>query len=297
VSLYAPRFAPVLAVPLESPVVDLTYDVKREQLLLAQPAESRIAVFSLIADAYGPPLDVPGPPTAMDLSASGDSLVVLRGETGELAVWPLVGAAPAWSVIPLSLDRATAGALRVAANGRVIVVTDRVVEYDLATGVETQRTDAGAGGRLPVDVALERTRDGTSIALVYRAPGSAAVGQVYVAAVNAFLAPRAVGTMATLTVATDAAGRFLVGPALFDATLAPLRAFYPPGAGRVSGVANAGDYAYFGNGSGYLRTRLSNGVTLEQVVLPEPVERLLVLPGEPERVVAVGAGQLMVVEE
>jgi hypothetical protein len=178
-----------------------------------------------------------------------------------------------------------------------VVAAGAVVEYDIAAGRARPRPEAGVAGLVPPTATLGRTGDRRTLVLAWAEGGDAAVGQTYDSDAAAFADPRPLGPLAALGVATDAAGRFLVGASLFETTLEPVRRFYPPGQGRVGALAALGGYAYFGLGSGYLRTRVADGVTLEQVVLPEPPAHLVVLPGTPERVVAVGAEQVTIVTD
>lgn len=297
VSIFAPVIAPVHTVPLSGPIVDLTYDLNREQLLLAESKQARIATYSLRAEASGPPIATPYPASSLDLTVSGDSLVAFFPETGELGILPLVGLTPHWHLAPLPLDLPLEnGALRVSQTNKVLIAAGEVVEYDFTTELAQLRADAGSAGAVPDGATLGASADRATIILAYVVPGGGTVGQAYTSLDNVFQAPTPLGNLPTMEIASDDGGQFLIGGALLNATLASIRQFYPPGQARVSALTRAGDYAYFGYGSGYLRTRVTDGVTLEQVVLPETPARILVLPGDPERVVALGSSQLMVVD-
>lgn len=296
VSVYAPVVLPVVAVPLEGPVSDFTYDMKREQLLLADPGQARIAVYSLIAGAFGPAIVAPAPAGAIDLTASGDSLVAFFPETAELGVRSLVSPS-AWDLVTLSETVAglDAPALAVSAAGTVVIAAGQVVEYDLATGLETHRTDGGLSGALPAAAALASFEGRTRIVLTFEDGAGGTLGQVYQSATDTFSAARPLGALEAVIPSSDAAGRVLVGASLFGPLLDPIRRFHPPGLGRAGVVSNTGEYAYFAYGTGYLRTRITDGVTLEQVLLPEPPHRLGMIPGDPERVIAIGSGTLTIV--
>lgn len=79
-------------VPLHGAVADAAFDTNRNVLYLSQPDSGRIMLFSLATNTFGAPILIAGRPTGLDLSVSGDSLLVaLRSAVARVVSAPFTG--------------------------------------------------------------------------------------------------------------------------------------------------------------------------------------------------------------
>jgi hypothetical protein len=101
-------------------VADAVLDETRNVLFVAEPDSRRVAVLSLNTLTYQEPIATPFPPAGLDLSPSGDSLVVAFRGTPHLGVVRLDASPPTADTVRLTLidgvEREPAG-VRVAADG------------------------------------------------------------------------------------------------------------------------------------------------------------------------------------
>src|SRR6266702_806504 len=81
---------PTVTVPLGGRVSDVVLDTTRGRLYLSQPDSGRILVLSIGTMTFETPIALSGRPSGMDLSLSGDSLLVGLYSTRELGVGNLV---------------------------------------------------------------------------------------------------------------------------------------------------------------------------------------------------------------
>ena len=167
------RFYPVVTHPTsaalqlsaQSDADDMAYDVKRGLMYVGIPQENRIVVFSPTTMALQPPIILPGTPAAMDLSLSGDSLLVAVPSAKSIQVIDLTKPQATPATLKLSIldsindgfggAALAPGGVRIAANGKMIVVLinptpngDQVVEVDLTTGRQRIRTDTRGMSRV-----------------------------------------------------------------------------------------------------------------------------------------------------
>ncbi|HEU4561797.1 MAG TPA: hypothetical protein VFS20_28490 [Longimicrobium sp.] len=138
---------------------DAVVDPARRLLYVAMPDRKEIAVLSLATMTFGTPIAVPGIPRSLDLTVSGDSLVVALPHANELAVVNLRAAAGT-AVPVVSTGSFTPNAVRIAADGRVLVSTRGALgAVNLGTGaVTTLATESGAWAE-----SLERTPDRSKV--------------------------------------------------------------------------------------------------------------------------------------
>jgi hypothetical protein len=291
---------------------DLAIDSKRDVVYFSEPDSSRIAVLSLATMTHGPAIPAPGTVSGLDVTPSGDSLVVALPTLGQLGIVDLTTPSPTWHVVDLTVDtlpgRKPAG-VRVAASGRVLVSlttqnvyqspppppdSTQIIEYDLGTGTQRARGDVGPGSGLSLFRPLVRSPDASRILLSWQSIAYQDY-QMYQTERDTLL-PR--GSL-TITgdnysgqipaISLSANGRrSLIKGFLFDETRGQVAYLDPPGEAWVSALSLGGDTAYFGFGAGVLRTRLANGATFERVLLPEAPTRLDVLPGG-TRLLALGS--------
>jgi len=299
VSVYRPLERPTPTAPLPGPVGDVALDPRRDHVYLAQPESARVLVLSLASMTFEAPIATPSAPTGLDLTASGDSLVVALAASGQLGIAALDPVPREWTLVDLIADgdgrRPTA--VRVSAGNKAFVPLSGeetagaggVLEYDVATGVVRPRSDFDRQGPVPSGTRVTRTPDRSRIVILFAGPCCPTEGQVYESAPDTVLPVRFIAGRAEPHVSADGTARqFLIDAVLFDQALLPKQAYYPPGLGLVSALAARGAHAYFGLGAGFLRTRLADGVTVERVLLPEVPQRLLAIPGLAERVLALG---------
>ena len=136
---------------------DVAIDSKRQVMYLSMPDAGKIAVVDLAGPTLQRTIDAPAPPLGLDLTVSGDSLVVALYNEAALGIVDLSRAAPVMDTVPLGIDKTRKGVpgdprpyltvwperLRVASNGRVVIGTtwppntspseSRIVVYDPAT--------------------------------------------------------------------------------------------------------------------------------------------------------------------
>jgi hypothetical protein len=161
------RFYPTVQHPVTGPLPlssasgpdDIAYDAKRDLVYIALLEDKQILVLSPSTMTLGTPIVLPSTISGMDLSLSGDSLLVALPSENEIAVVDLNNPQAAPTAIKLSLldtvTSAQAGipvqpsGLRVAANGKALVFlsqqtlsNDQVMEVDLTNGAQRFRTDA-----------------------------------------------------------------------------------------------------------------------------------------------------------
>jgi hypothetical protein len=295
----SPTFAyPVSAVataPASSPGIfsDVALDAKREKLYLTLGHTNDIQVFDVATATFGAPIALASPGAGLDLSASGDSLIVAEPETKSLAVVKLaeVGAAP--SSIPLTvLD--TAGQIsatnppqpmgvRVAANGTAIVQllyrtagNDGVVSVDFGSGLQRVRSD-GQPRVTPLVQMMGATPDRSRIAIF-----DPLCPRTYASATDAFTScavPQTVYNFQSLRF--DAAGqRFSLGNGVFD--LSFNRLDQSPGilgVGGVSALSPDGATLYLVASNRVVMLRVMDAVILGRFEVPFMPQAMVMAPG------------------
>jgi hypothetical protein len=141
---------------------DVAIDAKRQLLYLSIPSRRQIAVVDIATAALRATIDVPAVPLGLDLTVSGDSLIVALHNRAALGVVDLARATLAVDTIPIGIDTTRTiswvdsvayltvwpDRLRVAANGRVVMSTtwpwntspsaSRIVVFDPATRTTTR---------------------------------------------------------------------------------------------------------------------------------------------------------------
>jgi hypothetical protein len=154
---------------------DFAVDIRRGLIYLAQGNDRRLAVFSMATMQLTGTLSLPAVPTDLDLTAGGDSLLLVLYGRPELGVVDLRQSPLALSTLPLpELDAAATQApvgVRVGSNGRAYVTLGgstqsarTMIEVDLATGTTRPLPLAGAGGSTGVGI-LERSHDRSVLTL------------------------------------------------------------------------------------------------------------------------------------
>lgn len=284
---------------------DVLPDSRRGVFYLLLANQRQLLTFSLADASLLGTLNLPGYSGSFDFTPSGDSLLLAYHDRPALGVLDLTGAVPQLGLHPLAgLDTAHGqyvDAVRTTANGKAFLhlmgptlAQARLLELDLATGVETLRLDAGNNGQ--VQNSIERspghgflvTGDGVAVA------------QLYSAATNQF------GPLTPLSIPTGVFGSstdgqvHAAGLQILDANLQLVRRVRATFGGGVppSFLAPNGQHLYYVESRGLIRTRVSDGAVVERSRLPIQVERIRVsddgqwavyhgLPGHPSGQVGV----------
>lgn len=254
-------------------------DTLRQRVLLLQQGWHRVLALDLATGAQVGSVEVPDYPTAFDGSPGGDSLLVLLPNTRALAVVDLRDLSLPAGVIHLTaLDSARGDRLRnlaVAANGKVFVswqdpggTVTGLLEVDLRTLVQRQRTDVGDGG--PVGAGdLRSSLDHTTLWL-----GANGLAQRYHPDLDRFDA----GMASPIPTSMDRSGsRLAIGRQVYDASLQYQRTVWSPDpfASATPTLSADGETLYYAIPTrGILRGRVSDGTLLDRTAAPTYVESL-----------------------
>jgi len=264
---------PIRSVRLDGEVRDIAWDPKRNVLYLSEPGKAQVAVLSLESLSYLAPIPLSIRPAGLDLSVSGDSLLIaLHGSpylgVVNLTTYPLrvdtlrvhytpdgsLLAGDSLAVTPFVED------VRIAADGRAIVSlanpnlgydykteADHVVTIDLATGVQQVAYTGYGGPSLPI----ARTTDRKSVLVMNAgAEGSTSSdARRYDATTHLFSAPTGNSPYLVTALAGSVSqdGNFyLLGGTLYDANLKALVTMAPAGyQSERSAISPDGANAYF----------------------------------------------------
>jgi len=295
------RFYPVTERATTQPLVlspvgdadDMVYDAKRGLMYVGLPNDYQIGVFAPSTMTAQPPIVLSGPFGGMDLSLSGDSLLVAVPAADAIYVFDLTHPSAPPSTLRLTvLDTASnyrggpfrPSALRIAANGKMLVFltypttsNDQVVEVDLATGEQRVRTDA----RMLTTVDplwtryLGRSPDRSRIYAVGMTAG------IYDATSDTFTISLS-GSLSTCTGMTfDNSGTVLTrGNEVRDQDLHRLAELYFAGVAVCVAISPDGSTVYETDGGANMRSMtLATQLMIERVPLPLTPDRLFVDPG------------------
>jgi hypothetical protein len=281
---------------------DLVVDERRNVAYVATASGGQgmwgVAILSLATLSYSGSIAVPFLPAGIDLTPSGDTLVIALSGSPYLGIVDLTAASPVVDTLRLTFDAGDGRSpdqVRVAANGRAVVLVaadsadhipglGRVVEVNLATGASAVRADAGSAGAVSSRPRLARSLDHSKVFVFYRNTCCTFAGQVYDAASNTFLAP--VGTAGYFDnhhFSADSSGnRLLVRTTLYDGSLTILGSVFATGfTNGASALSDDGTVAHFGNDGGvpssFATYQVPAGTRVERVLLPGPAARLWTL--------------------
>jgi hypothetical protein len=259
---------------------DVAIDTRRGLVYLMQSNQRRLAVLSLATMTVTETATMPDYPSHLDLSASGDSLILLLPVRAALGVIDLRQPSLQPSLVRLAgfdptVDQSLAQ-MSVAANGKVFVTMRDAVsggivilEVDLATGGQRIRTDAGVDGA----VGGGRIARSLDHSILVTSAGPAAGMQQYSAGTDSFGPPRQLHPGA-FNLSVDATGRRTAdGLNIYDDSLQFLRTVrYPgaPGGLPPTAISAAGDAVYevFWP-DGIVRASVDDGMLLDRT--PNPI--------------------------
>ncbi len=259
---------------------DLVIDQPRSALyLMQQQNRARVSVFSLVTRQITETIALPTGASDLDLTVSGDSLVLALPYSRGLGIIDLRQSSRTVTLVPLTSVDSTIGQapyqVRVAANGKAYVglagpsaAANRLLEVDLGTGTERLLTNAGHNG-LTGGAGFDRSFDRTVLVLSQRFEN---LLQRYDVASDAF-GPIQTRVNVGGPLRIDRTGaRVSVGLDIYDGDLAfqrrvaaPYPGLYVPGAA----LSPDGEYLYQAIAlGGIARTRTSDGVLLDRSPTP-----------------------------
>ena len=314
---------PTQVLPIPHPVRGAAYDAIRGRVYLATSVDSPIVSTPAIGVVrLTPPSLLPGillswSPHGLDLTASGDSLLVVGNDS---AGRPRLGIINLTTLVKDSVDTiAFTPALyrypirvRAMVNNHAFVGVSgsypgsnpgELVAIDLGTLGQTLRTDAGSSGNIGRAPQLARSRDGRRL-LVFSSSSAADEGQVYETGTDslgvsvAVQVPRVeLPAIGGLGVSADSSGSlWLVGNRLLASDLSPVRIFGgSQGETLPSVLTDDGRFAYIAESLAVAKFRTADGVKLEEILLPHTPYELLV-SRDGTTLIAIGAGGVMVVD-
>ncbi len=296
---------PYVSAPGRGAVTEMTYDAKRDQLYVLHAYD--ISVLPLATFEHQTPIPLPGGvwgAGGLDLTTDQDDLLVLVSffpDTMTLGFVDLTQALPEVDTVHLTYDKALGLThdLGVTANDKAFVTLwngtggGGLLEYDLSSGAQVLRSDAGTAGTIPSPANLLVSGDRQRMSLRWMpvpcCPND--VGQVYDAGANAFGVVRQLDFSNSRDIAAsadDGGDHYLIGGYLLDSALGTLRYIEQPtspaGALVVSAMSSDAMYGYFsqsveGTDLGLVvKVLLEDGSAVERFVLPEMCQRLMVLP-------------------
>ena len=295
------RFYPRVELPVTPPVkitaferpTDVAYDAKRDLVYVAVFGQNQIAVFSASTMTVQASITLPAPPGEMDLSLSGDSLLVAIPSRNDVAVIDLTHPASGPTTLELSvLDSLSKGPdwtlepnrLRIAANGKMLVLLnhmtpsrDYVVEVDLTSHAQRIRTDARQPAVYVGDWYgdVGRTSDRLHIYLL------GACSRRYDSATDSFSScingfsplPTEAG------ISTDASGdRIAYGRTVQDGDLNLVWAIMEDPSQPPTAVSPDGTQVYFGVGQSLTLARIADRIYLARIPLPLVPQRIFMAP-------------------
>jgi hypothetical protein len=265
-------------------VWDTVYDSWRDRLYVSQPDSGRIAVFSLASLESELPIPTPYVAWGMDLSAGGDSLVVVLPGSPYLGIVDLKSSVPSIDTVFLSelgYPNRYARDVAVLADDRVLLsivsqfggLPETLYEVDLRSGAQRLRTD------LPHTPLLTRSGDRSMLI--------AAIDNeyyVYRVANDAFSAPLELCCFWPPSI-DHTGSRIAIGYMLFDGELSPIGEI--PTFADVTLTADAST-AYYPVDVGYTRYGIDEGRILERGLLRHTPAQLWPLPDGERLLVFVG---------
>jgi hypothetical protein len=290
------------AVALPSAVRDAVYDAKRARVYLAMTSAPQIAVLDPAAGVVDSLIPLPGRAGGVDLSLSGDSLLVALEDRGSFATVSLLSGAV--DTVHIEFDTTLLhepSFLRMTADGKVFVTgtqrgisgfAGQLMAIDLATGTQRQRTDVGVtvdttSGIIDTYAPLIRAGDRSRLFLLQMGACCPVQGWVYVSGSTLFSAPTGIFVFSTGSMtASQTGGKLLIGNRLFNGDLAaPDTVRDPDYTFGPTTLSADGTRAYlvttFGSWPGLVIRRTTDDALLEQAFVPnwgQENDRLLLLP-------------------
>jgi hypothetical protein len=285
---------PTIMLPLgsQAEIGDIAYDPRRDLVYIASPRENRVIVLSPSSMTLQPSIELGARPSGIDVTPSGDSLLVAIPSSKSVTVVDLTRQPAMQKAVAMPLLD-TAGTvhpsvtpapdgLRVAANGKAFVMLshptssgDATVEIDLRTGAQRFRTDARGTWSFPGwPKTMGRTNDHGRIYLQSYCP------RRYDSASDTFTPCMSEVRANYAGFTFDATGsRLTHGEHLLDADMRVLWTAEPiQGLVPYAAITPDGGTLHLGVRQGLTRMRVADRIMLERVPVPVTVERVFVAP-------------------
>ncbi len=282
--VYPSLTPPTVEATVSLPFGQMVWDTRRGVIYLNQGDWKKIGIFSRAADAVTGTLVLNDYPAALDLSPGGDSLIAALALTRSLAIVNLRTSLPTVTTVPLPVIDTTLqpSGLAVAANGEAVISaislsggSGHIYTYDLATGAARLRLDAGIAGAT-ASGRIARSGDRSAVIL----NGGAGMFQRYDAGTDTFEPP----TTARVTWASpqvdSTAAHIVVAGDVYDKTLqyvlTPRAHTYEA---QREDISPDGQTMFISDANkGVVRARLSDGTTIDRLVLPVVANGMSVAP-------------------
>lgn len=282
-------------------VLDYAYDDVHDRLIVLLTDSTTIYTVPLGTFTPDAPVHLPEQAGGLDVTASGDSLVIALPGSAALGLLPIGAPVSALARVPISFDASIGPGperVKIASNGKALIslaaltgtAPYRFITLDMRTGAQQKRTDVGplgsGGGTL-----LVRSFDRQRILAIYGGGCCYGAGLFYEVGRDGFFASPALEQLGPgePTTADSSGSGFLIGSRYVGGDLftpstiqAPRYSdfYYNPTA-----IAPDGTLGYFSRGGdGYTTVRLSDRQVVEAVIFApnDPTfapYRLIALPG------------------
>ena len=267
IRVYPTVHRPTRTATINGDLHEIAFDVPRGVIYLLLSQQRRLTVVSSTTLDVVQSVDLPSQPSDLDLSAGGDSLIVVLPQDRALAIYDLRTPSAAPTVLPLiSVDTPTVQRplnVRVASNGKAIVAfrdfnarLQSVLEVDLTTGQQRGRPEA-RGTNVVSDAQLTRSPDRSVVML----GNEAWFFQRYDAIPDTFSPQRQPRHSGLLSL--NAGGSITaMGTSLYDASMQFVRAVQTPGGGPSANTLLSvdGEFLFLPDWRlGIVRSRVSDG--------------------------------------
>jgi DNA-binding beta-propeller fold protein YncE len=278
---------------------DVVYDPVRDRIYMSQADDRRIATFDATTAQPTGTIALPGRPGGLDVTSSGDSIVVALQDSMYLGVVDLTGGSPTVDTVRLSL----ASLLTVRVGGNVAVVSGvvgavpRVVTYDLNGGAEQGYPDVLSDGVPWAFAWLARSATGERITVLEDGRCCELRAWMFDAQALSFgpTTPTVAMTFVPTPLSVDRdGGRFLIGTTIYSPALDSIATPIPHAAAFRAVLAADGMSLFVTQRFGFYQVSASDGSVLDAVRLSFIPEGLLVIP-DGTRLVVYGANQIAVI--
>ncbi len=287
-----------ISVSLAPAVRDVAVDQKRGRVYLSVPSVNAIRVLDMATGTFGADIPMPVPPSGIDLSTGGDSLLVAQANGPFVRIVSLVTGAQDTVRVMEPGDTRPAQNLRVLADNSMLVSITfagsgyggSIAEYDLGTGARRSR--------VTVTEAVPIARSGNRQRAVAIIDDSCCPlgGMVYDVVSHSWSSERGTVGQYFVAVSMDFTGsRVLVANTLFTESLTTLGAFNPAGTSQPGVVANDGASAFWATPSGVSRVRFADAAVLDSYDLGAKPTALFLSP-DGLTLVALTAGKVSVID-
>ena len=276
--------------------IDVAWDAKRSVAYVLRAdgdgdgTGSRIEVIRLPSGTLGAPIPVGRLAQGFSLTASGDSLVVTLTHERALGVVDLTAASPAAVRVPLPFAveaNQLPGVARTAGTHVFVPLVGgsdaaRLLDVNLATGVQALRTDVGDSGRLTYAPILFQLPDGRL--LLNREAESYGSNEsfVYAAASNAFALTVPLRPTRPGQFSASPSGLFMLRSIVYDATMNEVSTVttqdWSENHLNPAALSADGESVYLATWYGYQKARVADGFVLEQGKLEMAPQFVVALP-------------------